>query len=245
MKKCILWFIGLTLFSLNPAFAEKKFVPILIDDLVHFATYYTTTNHLQIPTITYDNNFNDLVVQCEDDISYFVMAHHIALEGVLGTSRGEIVVQEEGVYQGDTKYLKGYVEGGEPVSITSSIYYNNELFDTKTKTCNSGIDDSAYPPIPNYPDGANSYGTLELNCQDDIVYYTLSYICFKSTVKLSVTANGNPTIQTEESKQGSNPFIYYEHGYYERGNSADAVEVVGTITGGNGGGPYRASCPQR
>ena len=242
MKKFIIWLVSLIVLFTSATFAEKKFVPIVIDDLMSFATYYTTTNKLHIPTISYDNDYNDLVVQCEDDISYFIMAHHVYLEGVLSTSRGDIVVQEKGIYQGDTEYVKGYVEGSEPVSITSSIYYNNEILDTTTKTCNSTIDDSAYPPIPNYPAGANSYGTLELNCKDDIVYYTLSYICYKNTVKLSVTANGNPTIQSEESKQGSNPFIYYEHGYYERGNSTNAVEVVGTIIGGNGGGPYRASC---
>jgi len=242
--KYVVSIIGLMLFMISTSVAEKKFVPIVTDDLLSFASYYTTTNNLQIPAISDANGFKDLVVQCEDDITYFIMASHVFYDNVsLTASSGNIVIEEEGINEAYISYKKGYIEGNESVSITGEVYYGNQLLGDVTKSCNSNIDDSAYPAIPNYPAGANSYGILELNCKDDIIYYTLSYACFKQTVKLSVKADGNPTHEFKDSRQGSNPFIYYEFGYYERGGSTNKVEVVGTITDGNGGGPYSASCP--
>ena len=106
------------------------------------------------------------------------------------------------------------------------------------------IDDSAYPAIPNYPNGANSIGMIEVNCQDDIIYYTLSYVCFRTTVKLSTKTTSGTLTEDEDAKQGTNPFTYYESGHITRDGKVDAVEVTGTITGGNGGGPYTARCAQ-
>jgi len=222
----------------------------MMDDLLSFASYYTTTNNLQVPIPSRENEYNELVVQCEEDISYFIMSYQYYDAALVTVDNGNLII-DESVEQNVTEdgktyikgYLKGHIEGNESVAITGSVYYENELRATTTKICNSKIDNSAYPAIPNYPAGANSYGILELNCKDDIIYYTLSYACFRTTVKLSVVADGKPTTVFEDSKQGSNPFIYYQFGYYERGGSTNAVEVVGTITGGNGGGPYRASCP--
>ena len=233
--------------STSTSVAEKKFVPIVLDDLMSFASYYTTTNNLQIPIPLYENEYNDLVVQCEEDISYFIMAYQYYDAASVVADNGVVVIDENGTNDDGINFIKGHIEGNGPVTITGSVYFSNVLFGTKTKTCNSNIDNTAFPPIPNYPTGANSYGILELNCKDNFVYYTLSYACYRSTVKLSVKANGNPTNVFKDSKQGSgqvpDPFIYYQFGYYERGSSTSAVEVVGTITGGNGGGPYSASCP--
>ena len=245
MKKLIKFtvsIIGLVLFFTSASMAEKKHVPIIMDDLLSMASYYTTTNNLKVPIPSNENEYNELVVQCEEDISYFIMSYQYYDAASVTVDNGVVVI-DENVTNDDGTYLKGHIEGNESIAITGSVYYENELRAKTTKTCNSNIDDSAYPAIPNYPDGANSYGILELNCKDDIIYYTLSYACFKSTVKLSVVADGNPTIESEDSRQGSDPFIYYEFGYYKRGGSTNKVEVVGTITSGNGGGPYRASCP--
>jgi len=250
MKKIIKLIVGIlsiVLFFTSTSLAEKKIVPILADDLLSFASYYTTTNNLKVPIPSYENEFNELVVQCEEDISYFIMSYQYYNAGLVTVDNGVVVIDENVTMSDgsgyDIVYLKGHIEGNESIAITGSVYFDNELRAKTTKTCNSNIDDSAYPAIPNYPAGANSYGILELNCKDDIIYYTLSYACFKQTVKLSVKADGNPTHEYKDSRQGSNPFIYYEFGYYERGASTNKVEVVGTITDGNGGGPYSASCP--
>ena len=254
MKKLIKFtvsIIGLILFFTNVSLGKKQFVPIVADDLLSMATYYTTNNNLQIPILDSANEYRDLVVQCENDITYFIMAHRYYDASLVTASRGSVVIDENTTITNsageDTSYLKGHIEGNESIAITGRVYFNNEFYGEITRTCNSNIDNSAYPAIPNYPTGANSYGILELNCKDDIVYYTLSYACFRTTVKLSVVAEGKPTTVFQDSKQGSgqvpDAFIYYQFGYYERGGSTNAVEVVGTITGGNGGGPYSASCP--
>jgi len=239
--------IGLILFITSTSVAKKQFVPIVNDDILTMASYYTTTNNLQIPILSTSNEYRDLVVQCEEDITYFIMARRYYDTSLVTASSGNIVIDENATVQdnagNDTAYIKGHIEGNESITITGQVYFNNTLYGEVTKSCNSNIDDSAYPAIPNYPAGANSYGILELNCKDDIIYYMLSYACFKQTVKLSVKADGNPTHESKDSRQGSNPFIYYKFGYYERGGSTNKVEVVGTITGGNGGGPYSVSCP--
>ena len=241
--KSMVSIISFVLFFTSASMAEKKYVPIVMDDLLSMASYYTTTNNLEVPIPSYENEYNELVVQCEDDISYFIMSFEYYDTALVTVDNGDVVIDESVTDEYGVTYIKGHIEGTESIAITGSVYWENELRATTTKTCNSNIDDSAYPAIPNYPAGANSYGILELNCKDDIIYYTLSYACFKTTVKLSVKADGNPTNEFEDSRQGSNPFIYYEFGYYERGGSTNKVEVVGTITDGNGGGPYRASCP--
>jgi len=104
------------------------------------------------------------------------------------------------------------------------------------------IDASGYPTIPKYAAGVNSTGMIEVNCQDDIIYYTLSYVCFIPTVKLSTKTNSGTLTEDKDAKQGANPFTYYEYGHIDRDGKADAVKVTGTITGGNGGGPYTARC---
>lgn len=247
MKKQIKLILGLVFILTSTSIAEKKLVPIALDDLLSFATYYMTTNNLQVPIPSYENEYNELVVQCEEDISYFIMSYQYYDAASVVADNGVVVIDENVTNSDGTHFIKGHIEGNESVAITGSVYFENELRATKTKTCNSNIDNSAYPAIPNYPAGANSYGTLELNCKDDIIYYTLSYACYRTTVKLSVVADGKPTIVFEDSKQGPgqvpDAFIYYQFGYYERGGSTNAVEVVGTITGGNGGGPYSVSCP--
>ena len=105
------------------------------------------------------------------------------------------------------------------------------------------IDDSEFPAVPTYPAGANSIGQLDVNCKDDIIYYTLSYVCFKTTVKLATTANGVEVQEDEDTIQGSDPFVYYEQGHYERRGSTDSVTLIGTVSGGNPGGTYEKSCP--
>ena len=250
ITKLIVTILGFVFLFTNTSFAEKiiekKFIPIVSDDLISMASYdkvtYTTINKLQVPELSDQNDYRDLVVQCEEDISYFLMAYMYYDGTSVTVDKGDVVIDER--YNKDNvAYIKGHIEGNESIEITGNVFQNNAIVSSITKTCNSNIDDSAYPAIPNYPAGANSYGILELNCKDDIIYYTLSYACFKQTVKLSVKADGNPTHESKDSRQGSNPFIYYEFGYYERGGSTNKVEVVGTITDGNGGGPYSASCP--
>ena len=143
-----------------------------------------------------------------------------------------------GNYTGETVYENSNNDN----STNNSGNDNGNGGDTGSGDSAPDLDDSAYPAIPDYPEGANSLGILEVNCKDDIIYYTLSYACFKTTVKLSTTANGKPTSSDENSKEGSPRFVYFERGHYERDGSSNGVELIGTVTGGNPGGTYTASC---
>ena len=93
--KLIVSILSIVLFLTSTSLAEKKIVPIMSDDLLSFASYYTTTNNLQIPIPSYENEYNELVVQCEEDISYFIMSYQYYDEANVTVDNGDIVIDKK------------------------------------------------------------------------------------------------------------------------------------------------------
>jgi len=135
---------------------------------------------------------------------------------------------------------------GDTTSNENSYNTDNSVdnsYNTNSSTGNDPIvNDSEYPEIPDYPAGANSIGQLDLNCKDDVIYYTLSYVCFKDTVKLSTSTSSGTLFEDEDSRINSDPWIYFERGHIDREGKPNEVTVTGTVTGGNPGGTYTAKC---
>lgn len=230
MKRCMKWLSGMAVAMVmltNVTMAEKKFVPIIMDDMISMATYRTTTNNLKIPLASDENGYKDLVVQCEDDITYFIMSHHVYLSGIISASSGNIAIEEEGVSQEDTAYVKGYIEGNETVSLTSRFYYGEDLFGEVTKTCNrSHLTSTNNLKVPTF--SGNSQGKLVIQCEKDAVYYIMAYDCLRSDTNPWVTTdNGTPI--TEEKKHVGE--VFYVKGYVERKNS-DPVTITGHVYSG-------------
>jgi len=124
----------------------------------------------------------------------------------------------------------------------NSVNNSNNTIPESSSGTEPVIEDSEYPAIPDYPAGANSIGQLDLNCKDDIIYYTLSYVCFKDTVRLSTTTDSGEITEDEDTRIKGDPWVYYERGHIDREGKSDSITVTGTVTGGNPGGTYTAKC---
>jgi len=227
--KFIFGVIAALLFLTSSSFAEKKFTPIIMDDLLSMASYYTTTNNLAIPPISDENGYKDLVLQCEDDITYFIMSYHVYFDSVpLSSTSGDIVIDEKAVASdGYTGYMKGYIEGNETVSITGKVYHDTQFYGEVTKTCNrSNLSSTNNLEVPTF--SGNSQGKLVIQCEKDAVYYIMAYDCLRSDTNPWVTTdNGTPI--TEEKKHVGE--VFYVKGYVERKNS-DPVTITGHVYSG-------------
>ncbi len=224
--KTVLGMIGLILFITNTSVAKKQFVPIVNDDILTMASYYTTTNNLNIPSVSADNGFADLVIQCEEDITYFIMASHIFFDDVvLTTSSGTIVIEEEGLLNGDTAYKKGYIEGNESLSITGEVYYNNQLMGETTKSCSRTTSDTTNTlQVPTFT--GLSQGALVTQCEDNVVYFIMAYNCLRSDTRPSVLTSSGTIIEEERGKINN---TFYVKGYVEKTGS---VTITGEVFSG-------------
>jgi len=98
-----------------------------------------------------------------------------------------------------------------------------------------------YPAIPAYPAGVNSYGKLDVICKGNDVAYTLSYACYRTSVRLSAKVDGSRLKADKQGRLGGPRFTFYEQGHFTKGNGA--ATIAGTVTGGNPGGTYVKVCP--
>ncbi len=120
--------------------AEQKFVPIVADDMVLFASYNDITNKLKVPIPAYENQYKELVVQCEDDIAYFIMSYMYYDNATVTADSGKLVIDENVTDAADANaetvfsYLKGHIDGSDPVTITGNVYYKGELRASTKKT---------------------------------------------------------------------------------------------------------------
>ncbi len=235
MKYLIKWIVSilsLALFLTSASLAEKKFVPIMSDDLLSFASYYTTTNNLQIPIPSYENEFNELVVQCEEDISYFVMSYQYYDAALVTVDNGDVVIDEKienNVTDDGEPYIKGYIkghiEGNESIAITGSSYYQNELRAKKTKTCNSNITSVNTLEVPTF--NGNSQGKLVIQCEVDVVYYIMAYDCLRWDTNPSVTTDNGIAVTDEKRHVGE---VFYVKGHVER--TEGPVTIMGHVYSG-------------
>ena len=214
----------------NVSYAEKIYVPLIQDDIVTVIPYQGTVNHLAIPEISSNNGYKDLVLQCEDDITYFAMAYHVYFDDVkLTATEGKIVIDEEGTAgDGYVNYLKGYIEGSETVSVTGKVYYNGEPYGDVTKTCiRTKFSAENTLKVPTF--SGNSQGKLVIQCEKDVVYYIMAYDCLRSDTDPSVTTDNGVAITLEKEHVGE---VFYVKGFVERKNS-DPVTIIGEVyTGG-------------
>jgi len=206
--------------------AEKKFVPIVLDDLVSLVSYYTTTNNLKIPAISSENNYKDMVVQCEDDISYFIMAYHIYYQKAeMTVDKGSVVIEKEGI-EDYTAYIKGYVEGSDSIAITGNVYYDDRIVERVTKTCRSKITSVNKLTVPTF--NGNSQGKLVIQCENDAVYYIMAYDCLRSDTNPYAKTSAGTIVVDEKRHVGE---VFYEKGHVER--TGGPVTITGEVyTGG-------------
>ena len=97
-----------------------------------------------------------------------------------------------------------------------------------------------YPKIPNYAPKANSVGQLQVNCDGKNVAYTLTYACYRASVRTSATVDGHKLTPDKKGKIGGPRMVFFEQGHFTKGNTP--ATIVGKVTGGNPGGTYIKVC---
>ena len=225
--KLIVSILGFVFLLTNASLAKKQHVPIIMDDHISFVHYHTTTNNLQIPIPSDANGYKDIVVQCEDDITYFIMASNIYFNKVsLTTSSGNIVIEEEGISEGYITYKKGYIEGNESVSITGKVYHDNQLFGETTERCSrSTFTSENRLQVPTF--NGNSQGKLVTQCEDDVVYYIMAYDCLRQDTNPYVKASVGTVIIDEKKHVGE---VFYTKGHVKR--TGGPVTITGEVFSG-------------
>ena len=130
MKIQIILILSFLFIFTSASVAEKKLVPIVLDDILLFAPYNTTTNNLDVPTFSGFSQ-GKLLIQCEDDIVYYIMAYNCLRSdtdpsvttnnGVVMTDEKEFI-QQDGSW-GGVYYVKGHVERSSgSVTIMGHVY---------------------------------------------------------------------------------------------------------------------------
>ena len=204
--------------------AEKKFAPIVADDLLVFVSCYTTTNNLEVPIPSNENEYNELVVQCEDDISYFIMSYQYYDSASVTVDNGDVVIDENVTKDGVT-YIKGHIEGSESIAITGSVYFQGDIRANTTKTCRSNITSVNRLEVPTF--NGNSQGKLVIQCEDDVVYYIMAYDCLRGDTNPSVTTDNGIAVTDEKRHVGE---IFYVKGHVER--TGGPVTITGHVYSG-------------
>lgn len=217
----------LVFFCTSFSLAEKKIVPIVMDDLLVFTSYNTTSMNLQLPPLTSENGYKDLVLQCEDDITYFIMVSHVYFTNVsVSASEGGIVIDEKGVDEGYISYIKGHVEGNKSVSITGKVFYNNQKLGETTKSCDrSPTDTKNRLEIPVF--NGNSQGKLVIQCDDEVIYYIMAYDCLRQDTNPYVKIDSGIIVIDEKGHIGE---VFYEKGHVER--TGKPVTITGEVYSG-------------
>ena len=222
--KLMLSTISFVLFFTSASVAEKKLVPIVVDDLLSFASYNTTTNNLQVPILSNQNEYKELLVQCEDDVTYFLMAHMYYDRSEVTVDNGNIVIDEH-FNQDNVAYVKGHIEGNGSIAITGKVYFGDTLYGEETKTCRSNVTSVNTLEVPTF--NGNSQGKLVIQCEDDIVYYIMAYACLRQDTNPSVSTNNGIAVTDEKRHEG---IIFYVKGHVER--TGGPVTITGHVYSG-------------
>ena len=216
--------LGFVFLFTSVSVAEKKHIPIIMDDHLSFVSYHTTTNNLQIPILSSENKYNELVVQCEDDISYFIMAHRYYDRSLVTVDHGDVII-DENVNEDNTAYIKGHIEGNQSITITGSVYSENILRAQTTKTCRSNITSVNNLKVPTF--AGNSQGKLVIQCEADVVYYIMAYDCLRWDTNPSVTTDNGIAVTDEKRHVGE---VFYVKGHVERTDGP--VTIMGHVYSG-------------
>ncbi len=97
-----------------------------------------SNNTLEVPTFA-GNSQGKLVVQCEDDIVYYIGAYDCLkpdTKPTVTSDKGELTVDEELIHVGEVFYTKGHIERTEAVTVKMKVFSGGAtLFQTWTETC--------------------------------------------------------------------------------------------------------------
>jgi uncharacterized membrane protein len=101
-------------------------------------TTVDSSNTLEVPTFT-GNSQGKLVVQCEDDIVYYIMAYDSLnpdTKPSVTVDSGDLTVDEVLIHEGEVFYTSGHVERTDAVTITGHVFSGGvTLSTTWGETC--------------------------------------------------------------------------------------------------------------
>jgi len=229
--------VGMMLIFTHTASAKKKFVPIISDDLLTMVSYYS--NDLKIPSLSQDNEYRALVVQCEDDRAYFIMAHRYYDYSLVTASRGEVVIDENVTNDEENlAYLKGHVDGNETVTLTGKVYYDNKVYGEIEKTCNrSNFSVENKLQVPTF--NGNTQGKLVVQCESDVVYFIMAYDCLRSWTNPTAYSDNGTAVIDEKKHVGE---VFYVKGHVKRENT-DPVTITGKLLNEFDKRIWQKTCP--
>ena len=140
LTKLMVSIISFVLFLTSASLAENKWVPIMMDNFTTFVSYATLpTNNLEVPTFS-GNSQGKLVIQCENDIVYYIMAYDCLrwdTKTSVTVNIGDVVIDEE-QHVGEIFYTMGHIERTGPVTITGHVYSGGKdlyIWPDWIKTC--------------------------------------------------------------------------------------------------------------
>ncbi len=229
--KNILALIGLILLLTSASIAKKQFVPIVNDDILSMASYNTSIDKLTIPDLEAENLAHKLIVQCEEDIAYFVYAYTLVLDDTktsIASSSGNVVIDREEHLNDMYGYIRGHIDGEESMIISVNKTTMNPSIPQTTwqvasKACRSHITSENKLKVPTF--NGNTQGKLVVQCEDDVVYYIMAYDCLRSWTNPTATADNGVAVVDEKKHVGE---VFYVKGHVERKN-ANPVTITGKL----------------
>ncbi len=100
---------------------------------VNTSTSIDSNSTLEVPTFN-GNSQGKIVVQCEDDIAYFIMAYDcLKPDTKVGTTvdKGTVVIDER-LHIGEVFHVKGHVERTGAITITGTVFSGGKDLPTNT-----------------------------------------------------------------------------------------------------------------
>jgi len=242
MESTIKIIIRLTMmmFFISEFIAAQQEIPAVVSYLLSDSF---PQNKLEIPRVEKEND-NELLVQCEEKISYFVVAYgYWSQKPTVMADNGRVVIDDEGEILYDdtyssTYYLKGHIEGESPLILVSQADKPHERAGWKmTKKCRTHEDTTNKLEIPTF--NGNSQGKLEVQCEQNIAYFIMAYDCLRSDTTPYVTVDNGIVVIDEQQHIGE---VFYVKGHIDKSGS---VTISGHVYTGGAVVPYTwvQSCP--
>ena len=232
--------IGMIVLFTNLAIAEKKFAPIIMDDMLVMVPIVPSNNLIikdfPDPWYIFGNENITLQLQCEDDIAYFIASTTTDRTLNVSVNGGVLLIDNKRTFSdamyssfnldGDY-YIAGYIEGNASIAITAEVLYDDYLIKRIVKTCRSKINiQNNHLKVPTF--SGNSQGKLVVQCEKEVVYYIMAYDCLRSATRPFVSAdNGKTAVSYENRHVGE---IFYVKGYVERTDDSP-LTITGRVKG--------------
>ena len=88
-----------------------------------------SNNTLEVPTFN-GNSQGKLVVQCEDDVIYYIMAYDCLKQDTkpsVTVDSGDLTVDEALMHVGEVFYTKGHIERTKEVTVTGHVFSGGKM----------------------------------------------------------------------------------------------------------------------